>query len=349
MGAYMEGGVYSLEIRMKRKPIKLTMTTLLFVLVFACSITTVFAGNKNGWNKAQTKYFKKGKAVTGLVTIDSDRYFFDKKTKLKAQEEFVKISGKTYYFDKDGKMIYGKQEVNNYICNFNEKTGALISRKKDRRPIYTGNGWYDIVIGEMVNKAGLKSSMSDEKIVKKTYLYVTKNFQYSKDLIKAGKKAKRYHQTPSDEAQKEMEKNVKTLAENGSIRVDNSHCFLLESIDLSSLFGGEDEGTEKTEEPEIVGYMIKEDWLFHTGVCDDFSAIFTLMLKRMGVKAGKAGGVAYGFSHAWSWAYVNGVKYYYDPGNSIHMYRDNKKKVSYTLYKMTREDLKKHHKISTEW
>ena len=331
---------------MKRKQIKQAITVLLFVALFACGMTTVLAATKNGWNKAHTKYFKKGKAVSGLTTIDSDKYYFDKKTKLKAQEEFVKINGKTYYFDKDGKMVYGKQEVNNYICKFNANTGVLISRKKDRRPIYTGDGWYDVVIGEMVKKAGLKSSMSDEKIVKKTYLYVTKNFQYEKDIMRKKKpKFTRYHQDPSEQAQAEMERTVEELRKKGTIRVDNSHCFFMQTMNIP-LFGNIEEETE----PETQEFIMRNgDWLYHTGACDDFSAIFTLMLARMGVQAGKAGGVAYGYAHAWSWAYVNGVKYYYDPGNSIHLYRDNKKTVSYTLYKMTKEDLKKHHKLNQEW
>ena len=89
----------------------------------------------------------------------------------------------------------------------------------------------------MVKKAGLKSSMSDEKIVKKTYLYVTKNFQYEKDIMRKKKpKFTRYHQDPSEQAQAEMERTVEELRKKGTIRVDNSHCFFMQTMNIP-LFG----------------------------------------------------------------------------------------------------------------
>lgn len=312
-------------------------TVALLITLVIMSACVVSAASRNGWNKQKTQYFKNGKAVSGLVTINSAKYYFDPVTKRKATEQFVRIKGKQYYFAPDGTMVFGKQEVNNYICIFNNKTGALISRKKDRRPIYTGAGWYDILIGEMVKKAGLKSGMSDEKIVKKAYLYLTKNFMYTKDLTKKTK-IRQYHKAPSDTRIKSMEQKVKELQAAGSIRVDDSYCSRFQVLDLS---GDGNTGA--------AGYVMNNYWLYHLGVCDDFSAIFTMMCNRMGVKAGKCGGLAYGYSHAWSWAYVDGEKYYFDPGNSIHMYRDNGKKVSYSLYMMTKTDLAKHHKIQEEW
>ena len=96
------------------------------------------------------------------------------------------------------------------------------SKKTKRVPMYTGSAWTDIIIDEMVKKAGLKSSMSDEQIVKKTYAYLAKHFKYNSDT----KSNKYYHKNPNHTKCQQYQAKINRLKNAGKIKFNTQGCVL---------------------------------------------------------------------------------------------------------------------------
>ena len=187
-----------------------------------------------------------------------------------------------------------------------------------RTPVYTGSGWHDVLIDEMVKKAGLKQSMSDQQIAKKAYAYIVKTFQYDG---REKYKVKRRHKVPSESAQNKVLKKAETL------EAQNKAIFNSEHLSYWN-------NSEKY-------------WCYHIGNCIIFSEVYAAMCERMGVEAGIIYGKGQKGQHTWNWVKIksNGKvkKYYVDATRGINDYA-NKKKVNYKHFKMTRKTVKKTYK-----
>lgn len=193
-----------------------------------------------------------------------------------------------------------------------------------RVPMYTGYGWYDVLIDEMVKKAGLKKSMSDEQIAKKAYAYIVKTFQYE------GREkypVKRRHKSPSESAQEKVLKKAEEL------EAQNKALFYDEHVKSHS--------------------NNDRYWRYHIGNCIIFSEVYAGMCERMGLEVGLVEGKGYKGPHTWNWIKIkkNGKvkKYYVDATRGINDYA-NKKKVNYKHFKMTQKTVKKtYKKVSKEY
>ena len=87
---------------MKKKAVLLALLLCCTAAVLPASA----ASKTSGWKKTkgQTYYYKKGKAVKGMVKIGSKTYYFDKKGRL-VKKKWVKYKGKTYRTDKNGAIV----------------------------------------------------------------------------------------------------------------------------------------------------------------------------------------------------------------------------------------------------
>ena len=266
---------------------------------------------------------KEGKLAKGYRNIGDYHYHFDEETGAMSAGEFVWRShhGNRYY-GTNGHQVKKTTVIDGKKCVFNNTEGELVLRVSpsksqkaiNKMPVYAGQRGTDYLINEMVKKAGVKKGASDEKNAKKAYIYLTKYFKYYYET----KKLKTYHKYLTEEQALKLEKKYDQMVYDGKIRYDNS---------------------------QVGGFR---DWNKHVGVCDDFSSIFTLMLQRVGMTAGRVGGKINNNSHSWCWAKIKGKKYYFDPGTSIHYYTKNKK-INYSYYKMTKKDMKGLYKIRQEY
>ena len=186
-----------------------------------------------------------------------------------------------------------------------------------RTPVYTGSGWHDVLIDEMVKKAGLKKSMSDQQIAKKAYAYIVKTFQY------AGREkypVKRRHKVPSESAKEKVLKKAEALDKKNKAIFNDEH---------------------------VGSWMLEKEWYYHIGNCVTFAEVYAGMCERMGVEAGIVNGEGHKGQHSWNWVKIksNGKvkKYYVDATRGINDYA-NKKKVNYKHFKMTRKTVKKTYK-----
>jgi transglutaminase-like putative cysteine protease len=84
------------------------------------------------------------------------------------------------------------------------------------------------------------------------------------------------------------------------------------------------------------------------GVCDNFTAAFSVMLNRLGIECESWGGNFVNTDgtkdpHAWNRAKVDGQWYWYDVDVEGTVFRRDRGSVSYFLYKQTDEAMKKYH------
>ncbi len=243
------------------------------------------------------------------------------------------------------KVIYKKQR---YTCKItvNAKKKAHSKQKntgnipKDegmhsaRMYTYSDCADIDYMTEVYLQRAGVKPSQSDDQIVQRIYTFLAKNwlYPYEGGYFRGSQIKSFYYDDPMLDV---YEQTTHARKDAGEITL-NSKYALGEMTDLET---GEVVGT--------VNFM-SDAMLRLVGVCDENSAAFTIMCNHAGIVAGKAGGSVDGVSHAWSWAIVNGKKYYYDPGFAIHTYHSTKK-VDYSRYKMKRSAMKKNPKyIFTE-
>ena len=192
-----------------------------------------------------------------------------------------------------------------------------------RIPMYTGSGWHDVLIDEMVKKAGLKQSMSDQQIAKKAYAYIVKTFQYDG---REKYKVKRRHKVPSESAKEKVLKKAEALDKKNKAIFNDEH---------------------------VSSWMFEREWYYHIGNCVTFAEVYAGMCERMGVEAGIVDGEGHKGQHSWNWVKIksNGKvkKYYVDATRGINDYA-NKKKVNYKHFKMTRKTVKKtYKKVSSEY
>ena len=229
-----------------------------------------------------------------------------------------------YYCDENGHVFMGKTKtMDGNIYYFHPYKHYVMCCKKPgtsikKLPAYSYYPDTDRIISEIIKKAGIKSNMSEQKIIKKAYNYMVKNFKYSYEV----KKHKRYHKFYTEQQVLDYEKKVAKKVINGKARYD----FLMRPENVTSCFW---EG----------------DINYHEGVCNHFALIFTMILRRMNIDAGCVGGTIYKAIHAWNWVKTGGKTYYYDVGTAIHTYT-RRKVVDYSYYKMTKNSMKGRYKIS---
>ena len=98
-----------------------------------------------------TRYYDKdGKVQSGIITVDSNKYYFDSKTYL-MQTGLQKIGGKNYFFGKDGSMQTGVQTIDGKKYMFG-KDGSMqtgLQKINDKQYFFgkdgaMATGWQEI-------------------------------------------------------------------------------------------------------------------------------------------------------------------------------------------------------------
>ncbi len=187
-------------------------------------------------------------------------------------------------------------------------------KKSSRIPIYTGDAEVDYLAEKMCKAAGVKTSMSDDKKIKKIYTYMVKNFKH----LRSYKKKKKYY-------------NVKKLSTKIDQYKTTSDNLYAEGKILYSYI--DTRGIRKAME-------------YRGGVCDYNAAIFMILCNHVGVVSYRCGGYYVNSNgsyspHAWNFAVVNGKIYYYDVDVEIQNYKKGQK--NFYWYKKTYKQSCKNH------
>ena len=192
--------------------------------------------------------------------------------------------------------------------------------RPDRVLMYTGVPRTDYMLEVLVREIGITGDMTDEQILDKAYRYMSKYFYYLKDSHKQDPLPTYYDADKLSSRIKAFEKITDKAVEEGKI-------------------------IYKKKLSNVVGTIES-----HMGVCNNHATVFSALCRHLGIKAGLAGGSYYGFGHTWSWAMLDGKKYYFDIGTSIHNFQRKSKKVTMSFFKMKKKKMtkKKHYHFSWE-
>lgn len=200
------------------------------------------------------------------------------------------------------------------------KKGTAGYAQAKKLPIYTGDPTTDYLIERMLKKAGVKSSNSQDKKVRKIYHYISMKFR----VTNIGRKYKgsndftNIKSSSFKAAAAKYGKKVQSKADAGTIMIGDY-------------------------------YMRPEALNARAGDCGYFAAVFQLMCQHVGVDAT----CHYGWyknsskellSHTWSSAIVNGKRYYYDA--DVEAINKGNGQGDYYWYKMTLKQSKKVHKYA---
>ncbi len=97
------------------------------VLSAGVSVKAQAKSTSDGWHGK--KYYKNGKAVTGMVKIDGKYYYFGKKGNKKTQYWYTDKKGRRYYFDKKGVRVTGIKKISGNYYYFRSNGVQLTSDK----------------------------------------------------------------------------------------------------------------------------------------------------------------------------------------------------------------------------
>lgn len=181
---------------------------------------------------------------------------------------------------------------------------------------YTGNANVDYMAEQMIKAAGVKSSMSDDKKVKKIYSYMTRKFKHKH----YGEKTKTYY-------------NLSKL--------ENKITAFKTQTDKKQKQG-------KLMYNYMYPIFVETNMSTRSGSCTEHAIIFKILCNHVGVEASvyegyyknRNGSLSY---HFWNSAIVNGKTYYYDVDIEIQNY--GKGQGNYYWYKKTKAQAKKNHKF----
>lgn len=99
------------------------ITLVVFVLLMPQGIARTMANTttKNGFviQSGKTYYYKNGKKVKGLQSIDGAKYFFSSRGVM-SKKKFQTIKKKKYYFGKNGKAYTGLKKIGKYRYYFDQ-------------------------------------------------------------------------------------------------------------------------------------------------------------------------------------------------------------------------------------
>ena len=225
--------------------------------------------------------------------------------------------------------VYFYVNNKNFTKSVTKKKKFTVSRKapsgKDglnsakKIPVYTGIANVDYMAEQMIKQAGVKSNMSQDEKVRRIYHWMTVKFTHKHDdeFVKAPK----YYDLTSAKAQKairDYQNKTNAAYKKGKLTFETGYM-----------------------ESYIEPYMQKRG-----GTCTEQAYIFKYLCRHVGIEAGTCSGYYKNLNgskavHSWSYAVVNGRKYYYDVDIEIQNYR--KGQGDYYWYKKTLAEAKKNH------
>ena len=207
-----------------------------------------------------------------------------------------------------------------------------------RTLIYTGMPRLDYLTEALVREMGIDGSWSDEQILKRIYTYMTRHFYYLEDRHYLDTLPTYYHMDLLGDQIDAFEMVTKQAASKGKIRFTDKFAGVMSVVGLSSGFS-----SGKKMLIDDISTHIE----MHEGVCDNHADVFSVTCAHLGIVSGIAGGSVSGAAHAWSWARLNGKKYYFDIGSAIHDYHHSGK-VNMDFFKMKKKRMK-HYRFRSEY
>ncbi len=245
--------------------------------------------------------------------VKSGAYVPDGKYKVEAYYYYKKSDG-----EKFAKNVKPASVKKSFKVSSKTPAGTKGMAKAKELPIYTGDNTIDYIADCMIKEAGIKSSTSADQKVKKIYHYMTTHFKHIH--YDSTEKRKVYYNTTK------LASKIKKYGKSS-----------LSSYKKQKVLYSYD-----------VGYSLEQHMKTRSGVCNDHADIFALLCKHVGVDAGICSGYYLNRNgtragHAWNYAVVNGVTWYYDVDVEIQNY--GKGQGDYYWYKKTRKEANKTHEF----
>ena len=229
------------------------------------------------------------------------------------------------------------------VCKVTVKEPAIGERKL----IFSGDENLDYLLKLMLEDTGVKASMSDEEIAYKIFRWMARNCVYEYEgEMKYGSKAKSkyppyglkmiYDLSGKEDEIAAYKKECDAREAAGEISYDMLH--------VKS--GGRRLYVRDNDHP----YSTLECYQRLTGTCSYMASIYTNLCEMMGLKGGINIGEIYssskgGFTeHYISFIYLNGKKYYVDPGSAVHTYT-RRGKYNDSFFKLSKSFIKKNYRL----
>lgn len=174
--------------------------------------------------------------------------------------------------------------------------------------LFTGTAETDYIAEQMIQAAGIRSSMSDDEKVRRIYHYMTTNFKHVHYSWSENYKVY-YNISKLKSKIRTYQKKTNKLYADGQVFYTNT-------------YGG------------MYWNMARK-----MGVCDDHAAIFALLCNHVGIEAGTCHGYYKNRNgslapHAWNYAVVGGTTWYYDV--DVEIQNLGKGQGDYYWYKKTK-------------
>lgn len=232
--------------------------------------------------------------------------------------KYVKSGTYTYEVNltckRDGKVIAKLSGNTKFKVSYKAAKGVKGRAKAKVLPLYTGDAQVDYMAEKMLKAAGVKSSMSADRKVRKIYSYMTTRFKHNH----GDKKFTVYYNL------KKLKSKIAAYKKATDEKVAKGKAY------YTHIFDG-----------------ISWNMARRAGVCDHNAAVFMILCNHAGVQASKINGYYKNSDgslagHAWNSAVVNGKNYYYDV--DIEIQNLGKGQGNYYWYKKTLAQSKKNHK-----
>lgn len=226
------------------------------------------------------------------------------------------------------------------------KTVAAGSLSYTDRPgrtlIYTGMPRLDYLTEALVREMEIDGSWPDEKILNRIYTYMARHFYYLKDRHYLDILPAYYQADLLGDKIDAFEQVTKQAATRGKIRFTDKFGGVMSVAGLSSGAVSSASSGKNIRIDDVSAHIET-----HEGVCDNHADVFSIVCAHLGIESGIAGGSVSGNAHSWSWARLNGKKYYFDIGSAIHDFHRTGK-VSMDYFKMKKKGMKRY-RFRTEY
>ncbi len=200
-----------------------------------------------------------------------------------------------------------------------KKLPGYTSRSDERVLLYTGVPAADYMTEVLVQEIGITGDMTDEQILEKAYRYMAKYFYYLEDVQGNDPLPVYYNADELKSKIKAFRKITDKAVEEGKIKYKKKYSNVVGTIES------------------------------HQGVCNNHASVFSVLCRHLGIEAGLAGGSYWGYGHTWSWVKLDGKKYYFDIGTSIHHFHRKTKKVTMNFFKLKKKKMKKKMHYHFSW
>lgn len=245
------------------------------------------------------------------------------------------------------KVKVGKKTLKCTITVTEKSSDSGSSQTSKRKKILSGDENVDYLLKLMARDAKLKDSMSDEEIAYAIFKWMAKNCVYEYEAKdKYGSNAKKKY--PPDGLKliydlSKMSDEINDYKEDCDVREEAGEIeYSMEHVKSH----GNKLYRQDNDHPGTSLYCFQR----LTGTCSYMASYYATLCEYMGLKAGINEGKIYStrkgnkyVEHYFCFVYLNGKKYYVDPGSAVHNYT-RRGKIKKDYFKMSSSFMKKWYK-----